>query len=55
MGFTHNIFADTLLHPYIKSIVLKISFPSHITLTEEILILSSLAQKFAVQSKQATR
>ena len=50
MGFTHNIFADTLLHTYTKSIVLHISFPSHIMLTVEILFLSSLAQKLPVQS-----
>ena len=42
MGFTQNIFANTLLHTYTQLIVLKTRFPSHALLTKErILILSS--------------
>ena len=45
MGFTQNIFANTLLHTYTQLIVLKTRFPSHALLTKErILILSSLAR-----------
>ena len=52
MGFTLNIFANTLLHlhTYTQLIVLKTRFSSHALLTKErTLILSSLARVFKLK------
>ena len=49
MGF-QSIFANTLLHTYAQSIVLKTRFPSHALRTKEvILILSSFALKLQLK------
>ena len=52
MGFTQNIFANTLFHTNTQLIALKTRFRSQALLTKErILILSSLARKLLLKTR----